>query len=199
MLYFANPSTQPIRDAMQDQPKLGFIATPDSSRPCQRVDGAQWCADNGCFGKKDFDEARWWRWLTAQVKHLNTCLFATAPDVVGNHVATIERSEQWLPKIRELGFPAAFVAQDGAEPDTIPWSTFDVLFVGGTTAWKLGQQARRVISHAKSIGMWVHFGRVNSARRYRYADHLGCDSADGTFLIFGPDKNLPKLIANCTK
>lgn len=34
-----------------------------------------------------------------------------------------------------------------------------------------------------------------SERRYRYAHALGCDSADGTFLTFGPDANLPRFKA----
>jgi hypothetical protein len=44
-----------------------------------------------------------------------------------------------LPKIRALGVPAALVAQDGLEDmiDKIPWDSFDVLFIGGSTAFKL--------------------------------------------------------------
>ena len=38
-------------------------------------------------------------------------------------------------------------------------------------------------------------GRVNSERRWRYADAIGVDSCDRTFLTFGPDTNLPKLLA----
>jgi hypothetical protein len=38
-------------------------------------------------------------------------------------------------------------------------------------------------------------GRVNSERRYRYARAIGCDSVDGTKLVFGPDENLPQVLA----
>lgn len=38
-------------------------------------------------------------------------------------------------------------------------------------------------------------GRVNSGKRLKLADNWGCDTADGTFLAFGPDKNLPRLLA----
>lgn len=41
----------------------------------------------------------------------------------------------------------------------------------------------------------MHMGRVNSERRLRYADAIGCDSADGTYLAFGPDVNLPDVLA----
>jgi hypothetical protein len=37
-------------------------------------------------------------------------------------------------------------------------------------------------------------GRVNSQERLRYARHIGCDSVDGTYLAFGPDRNLPRLL-----
>lgn len=37
-------------------------------------------------------------------------------------------------------------------------------------------------------------GRVNSRSRLKIAEWFGCDSADGTYLAYGPDKNLPKLL-----
>jgi hypothetical protein len=36
-------------------------------------------------------------------------------------------------------------------------------------------------------------GRVHSLDRLRAAVGIGCDSADGTFLRFGPDTNWPRL------
>jgi hypothetical protein len=35
-------------------------------------------------------------------------------------------------------------------------------------------------------------GRVNSLKRLRIANSFGCDSADGTYLAFGPDINLTR-------
>jgi hypothetical protein len=172
---------------------LGYIDTPaqGNTRPAE----VAWCADNGCFADK-WDEAKWWRFLERNAHRAETCLFAVAPDVVGDAVATLERSRPWLAKIRGLGYPVAFVAQDGCEAgDLIPWGDFDVLFIGGSTAWKLGAAARAVVAEAKSRGLWVHMGRVNSQRRYAYAAAIGCDSSDGTFLTFGPEVNLPRLLA----
>jgi hypothetical protein len=37
-------------------------------------------------------------------------------------------------------------------------------------------------------------GRVNSLKRLRYAEMIGCDSVDGTYLTFAPDENLPRLL-----
>lgn len=75
----------------------------------------------------------------------------------------------------------------------MPWHTFDVLFIGGSTEWKLGPGARALVAEAKRRGKWVHMGRVNSGRRWSYAEHIGCDSVDGTFLAFGPDLNMRRL------
>jgi hypothetical protein len=131
--------------------------------------------------------------LKKHAPEAGSCVFATAPDVVGDAAATLARSVPWLPRIRALGYPAAFVAQDGQESLPVPWDEFDVLFVGGSTKWKLGAAARLLVGEAKRRGKHVHMGRVNSYRRFRYAEAIGCDSVDGTFLVFGPEVNLPRL------
>lgn len=191
MLYFANPSTPRVVDAMREG-KLGFISTPAQGNT--RPSGVTWCADNGCFGKGYPGDDSWFAWLTRNASDAGSCAFAVAPDVVGDAAGTLERSRPWLPRIRALGYRAALVAQNGLETMAVPWDEFDALFIGGDTAWKLGHHARALVREAKRRGKWVHMGRVNSARRYRYAEHIGCDSVDGTYLVFGPDVNLPKLL-----
>jgi hypothetical protein len=172
---------------------IGFIDTPGQGQPVPV--GATWCADNGCYGKGWPGYAAWWAWLQQRTPEAGTCLFATAPDVVGDAAATLARSAPWLPRIRELGYPAALVAQDGLELLAVPWDTFDVLFIGGSTGWKLGRHARQLVKDARARGKWVHMGRVNSGLRYRYAEAIGCQSVDGTFLTHGPDVNLPQVLA----
>jgi hypothetical protein len=202
VLYFANPCGAAVVEAMKSG-ALGFIDTPAQGN--RRPDDVSWVADNGAFSDK-FDEDKWWKFLTDNAHRASSCLFAVAPDVVGDAEATIERSGPWLQRIRDLGYPVAFVAQDGltcwrGELTTdgfktgISWDSFDCLFVGGSTDWKLGAHARQIVHEAKRRGKWVHMGRVNSERRWRYADAIGVDSCDGTFLTFGPDVNLPKLLA----
>lgn len=171
---------------------IGYIDTPAQRNV--RPDDVRWCADNGCFSNR-WNEAKWWKFLTDNAHRASSCLFAVAPDVVGDAWATQLRSMPWLEKIRALGYPVAYVAQNGARADRLPWDHFDVLFIGGTTDWKLGSVARALTFEAKRRGKWVHMGRVNSERRFRYAKDIGCDSADGTFLTFGPDTNLPRLLA----
>lgn len=190
-MYFANPTTGTVKYMASGV--LGFIDTPGQGNI--RPQGVVWCADNGCFNDARFDIHRWWAWLESHAVDAALCRFAVAPDVVGDAEATLRRSRSWLPMIGHLGYPAAFVAQDGIERIQIPWDSFAALFIGGTTVFKLGPIARRVVYEAKNRGKYVHCGRVNSLRRYRYAEAIGCDSVDGTFLVFGPEKNLPRLLS----
>lgn len=193
MLYLANPTGKKTVEAMQAG-KLGFIATPKQGNPLPP--GVAWCADNGCFGKGYPGDLKWLAWLEKLSDRAADCLFATAPDVVGDAQATLERSRPLLPKIRALGYPAALVAQDGLEDLEVPWDEFDAFFIGGSTEWKLGTAAKRLAQEAKRRGKWVHGGRVNSRKRYNYfALEVGADSVDGTYLVFGPDINLPKLLS----
>lgn len=172
--------------------RLAFIDTPRQGNA--RPDDVQWMADNGCFSDK-WDWRTWWTFLANNADRADSCLFAVAPDVVGDAAATLEKSAPWMPQMRDLGYRVAFVAQDGQESLPVPWDEFDALFIGGSTEWKLGPHARELAAEAKRRGRWVHMGRVNSERRYRYAAAIGCDSADGTYLTFGPDVNLPQLLS----
>jgi hypothetical protein len=156
-------------------------------------DGAWLCADNGAYGKGYPGDDAWWTWL--QTLPAERCAFAVAPDVPFDATGTLAKSRPWLARIRSLGIPAALAAQDGIETLDVPWDEFDVLFIGGTTEWKLGRHARTLIREARLRGKPVHMGRVNSAQRLRYAEHIGCDSVDGTYIAFGPDLNLPDVLA----
>lgn len=171
-----------------------MIATPKQGNPIPLR--AAWCADNGCFGKGYPGDEQWFAWLESfTLEERARCRFAVAPDVVADAAATIARSTPWLPRIRGIGYPAAFVAQDGQEHLPVPWGELDVLFIGGSTAWKLSPAARRLVADAKAHDKRVHMGRVNSERRIRYAHAIGCDSVDGTYLSFGPDLLLPDVLA----
>tara|TARA_R100001510_G_C7633424_1_gene191957 strand:+ start:297 stop:902 length:606 start_codon:yes stop_codon:yes gene_type:complete len=149
-------------------------------------------ADNGCFVQSEkYSDEGYLNWLNKLNR--KSCLFATAPDVVGDAEKTRERSYPMLPKIRSLGFKAAFVIQDGETPDQILWDELDAIFVGGSTNWKLGPEAADIASEAKKRNKWVHMGRVNSFKRMRLAAAIGCDSVDGTYVAFAPDKNKGKV------
>lgn len=189
MLYLANASSPKARDAMRAG-LIGQMVTPAEGR--KPLPGVAYAADNGKFGKGYPGDDVWFAWLDSLPRE--HCLFAVAPDVVADAVATLRESRPWLPRIRALGFPAAFVAQDGLEHLEVPWDEFDVLFIGGSTAWKLSPHAARLAREAKDRDKRVHMGRVNSGRRKAIAELFECDTVDGTFLAFGPDANLPRLL-----
>lgn len=172
--------------------ELGMIVTPAQGNA--HVD-CVWAGDNGCFGKGYPGDEGYLEFLESRVQYVDRCLFAVAPDVVADAAATLARSAPFLPLIRAMGYPAAFVAQDGLESLPVPWDSFDVLFIGGSTAWKLGPHAAALIAEAKRRGKGTHIGRVNSERRYRRFATLGADSCDGTYIAFGPDQNLPDVLA----
>lgn len=198
MLYLANPCSPAVTAAMTTEPGaidgLGDIDTPaqGNARPA----GIAWCADNGCYGSGWPGYEAWYAWLTRNAADAPTCLFATAPDVVANAWATEARSRPWLPRVRDLGDPVAYVAQDGMEYSSWDlWDEIDCLFIGGSTEWKLSPEAATLARCAASYGKWVHLGRCNSFKRYAYAwDECHADSVDGTYLTFGPDKNLPNVL-----
>lgn len=195
MLYLSGTENPALREMAMNGYAIGVIHTFSGKWPTARHEGyAAWAVDNGCFTAGErFDLGAFICWLVALPDH-ERCLFATAPDVVGDAAATWKRSAPVLPVLRRLGFKAALVAQDGLDTAALDWDAFDCLFVGGTTAYKLSEDAYAAVLEAKARGKHTHMGRVNSLRRLRAAAVGGYDSADGTFLKFGPDKNLPRLL-----
>lgn len=161
-------------------------------------DDRLWAADNGCFNRPhEYDEDSYLGWLKRWSHVADRCLFATAPDVRPEFsptpaTDTITRSRPTFPKLRDLGYRAALVGQDGMELVELPWGEFDAFFIGGSDDWKLGP-ARHLVDEAKSRGLWVHAGRVNSYRRLKLMWQWGCDSADGTFVKYAPDHNIGRL------
>lgn len=193
MRYLATPSGPDVRAAMSAG-LLGCMTTPAQGNVIP--EGALYACDNGKFGKGWPGYAPWFAWLTRTVARYGAarCLWAVAPDVPFDAAGTLAESLPWLAHIRDLGIPAAFAAQDGCDQLGIPWDAFDVLFLAGSTQWKIGPVAARLSEEAHARGKTAHMGRVNSRRRLQIADVYGCDSADGTFLAFGPDANLPQLL-----
>ena len=140
--------------------------------------------DNGVFTAK-FDGRRFLNYLDALKPHQSRCLFVVAPDIVGECHGTLAQFKEWYPRLRADGWPVAYAAQDGSE--TLPLPECQAVFIGGSTEWKLGAGALEVIHAAKSRGLWIHVGRVNSQRRIRHFQLAGVNSVDGTTIAFSPD------------
>jgi hypothetical protein len=143
--------------------------------------GISWAADNDCF--QGLDAAAYVRMLDA-IQGVPGCLFVTVPDVVADARKTAELFELWHGAVQRRGLPVALVAQDGIEHMGRwldgQWHRLNCLFVGGSTEWKLGAEAERLVREANDRGLWTHMGRVNSRKRFDYARAIGCDSVDGS-------------------
>lgn len=194
MLYLSTPSGPDVCAAMSAG-LFGCMTTPAQGNVLPP--GAKWAADNGKFGKGWPGPEAWYLWLKDTVERYGPdgCLFAVAPDRPFDAAGTLSESRPWLPMIRDLGIPAAFAAQDGCEYGLLPdWDEFDVLFLAGTTDWKVGEVAMSLSWEAKDRGKQVHMGRVNSLERLQVADFFKCDTADGTYFAFGPTTNLNRAL-----
>lgn len=73
----------------------------------------------------------------------------------------------------------ALVLQDGIGNFSIDWSKVDAVFVGGSDAFKISDEAISACKVAKMLGKWVHVGRVNTVERVRNWIGLA-DSIDGS-------------------
>lgn len=188
MLGAAHPTIMRMR-ATPNGAMLGRLAQP---RDYSRVDataaaGVPWAADNDAFNGGFDVEA--WRKMLAAIRGVPGCRFCTAPDVVGNALETADLFLQYATEIRAAGLPVGLVLQDGIT--SVPWDELDAVFVGGTTDFKLGPVAARIVREARSRGKWIHMGRVNTVGRIRYAATIGCDSFDGTQWSRWRDTHLP--------
>lgn len=193
MIYLSGALTTAMRG--HPRPDIGFMLNPANGQGGQgELAWMDWAADNGRFATPDtWDAGNWLEWLASLRRWRARCLFAVAPDTVGDAQATLALSLPYLPTIRQLGYRVAFVTQDGCTPVLVPWGGIDCLFVGGTDAWKLSESSWALCAEARQRGKWVHVGRVNSLRRLRACRVSLVDSADGTYVRFGPDRNLPKV------
>jgi hypothetical protein len=159
---------------------LGHLLTPWNRNSVGSLlrTGLPFAIDNGVFGPKGFDEARFLR-LLDRAQGQPGCLFVVAPDVVADAKATLAQWSWWSALIRARGLPVAFVGQDGQEDLPLP-DDMGAYFVGGSTRWKLSQASADLCREAKRRSLPVHIGRVNSLRRLRTAYEFGADSIDGS-------------------
>ena len=196
MLYLANPSTEPIRRAMSEG-LLGCIVTPGQGNKLPPPPVA-FAIDNGCGPGKagigagypgDREYLEFLSRMSARARE--RCLFAVAPDVVCDAGAS---ASDWR------GFTARCAKGSGRPSRSQPRTGLRIWMSPGTrsmcrssAATPDGNSARlpeKLVSEAKKRHKKVHMGRVNSLKRLRYAEAIGCDTADGTYLTFAPDQNL---------
>jgi hypothetical protein len=186
-----------------DRTRVGVLFSPANRNTDRAIDGRVWGVDNGAFNS--FDANQFIKMLE-RLRGVPGCRFVTAPDVVGDAVATLKLFETWEPIVRALGYPVALVAQNGLRVSDVPWPRIDALFIGGTpecrrcayvrpvreftrtrcphcsgklSDWKLSREVDELLAYAAARGKWRHVGRVNSRLRMRHFWGLA-DSCDGS-------------------
>ncbi len=189
MLLLVQGATATMR-RLKGTKNLGVLLSPNAhNSPATLLKmGYPMAVDNSCF--TGFDEPAYLRLLDLIDGY--SVLWVTAPDVVGDAVATLELFEKWEPLLHARGFPVALVAQDGLTVDRVPWDRIECLFIGGTDNWKLSDAAVALCREAKRCGKLVHIGRCNSFVRIRAAMAMGADSTDGSQFSWWPDRYIPK-------
>jgi len=170
------------------RPDVGIMLNTNAGTAREHLAAGPWAVENGGYTSATFDAGPWLSHLEARLaQYLPTCLFAIAPDVLGDPVETRRRSRPVIPRLQALGFPVAYVAQPGCTASEVPWEEIACLFAGGDRRWKADAAMFALVDLARDRGKWVHFGAVNS---WRYIQALaaagGVDSVDGTHLKFDP-------------
>jgi hypothetical protein len=165
MMYLSNSFGPTQREKVASGEYAGWLVSPQTYGIPQGIkSGECWAGDNGCF-TDSWTERRFTEWLMLMFPYSDTCLFMVAPDKLGDWKATWNLWHIWQPRFRRLGFPAAYVGQDGQPVDWIPWDTMDVYFVGGTDDWKDTAESLALVTLCRRAGIPVHLGRGNTRPR----------------------------------
>lgn len=138
--------------------------------------GGTFAIDNGAFS--GFRANEFAKLLDREADRKSDCMFVTVPDVVASARRTLELWEfrtRWAD-----GWPLALVAQDGLEDMPVPWTELAALFIGGGDPWKDSKASQDLVRTAKTLGVHVHVGRVNTPKRYELFADLGADTCDGS-------------------
>jgi len=104
----------------------------------------------------------------------NKPLWLVVPDVVGNRIKTIRNWRKWHDILIPYKIDLAFAVQDGMTANDVPGDA-DLIFVGGTTEWKV-----ETMPYWASLFPRVHVARVNGWQRLIKCWQLGVESIDGT-------------------
>ena len=155
--------------------------------------GMPWALDNGCFKEYDPDGIKR---MLIRYQGVDGCKFAVLPDVVCDHAGTRLLASAWIGTYQLMGYPIAFVLQNGVTPDSVPWDSISAVFIGGDTAFKYSDTVRMLVDDAKQLEKWVHMGRVNSNRRIKYAQSIGCDSFDGSGFSIAPRSKIKTCLSS---
>jgi hypothetical protein len=108
--------------------------------------------------------------------------FIVAPDIVGGGLESLERSLEWVQRLRE--YPQVLIpVQDGMTPDDVRphVGRWVGIFIGGTTEWKWQTLAQwGALARETKVDCYLHVGRVNGQDKIERCAMAGAHSFDGT-------------------
>jgi hypothetical protein len=188
LVMIANNTGREARRLLETFPdRIGHIYSPGGFRgPWQNYG-----VDNGAFTEwskgRPFQSAPFIALLNRLKTAAHAPRWVAVPDVVTDKEGTLERWREWEPRLREYGWPLAFVVQNGMKAIDVPASA-DAIFVGGDTEWKQATAHYWCERFAR-----VHVGRVNGEKDLWRYHRAGAESCDGTGWFRGARKQLDGL------
>lgn len=164
----------------------GWMVTPVDMGGAIR-EGMPYALDNGAWSafcqQSEWDEGAF---ITALERYGEGADFIVVPDVVGNAEATLKLAPVWVSRLVSMPKLKGYLliaGQDGMQLDDLApllaMSPRVGVFIGGSSEWK----ERVIIPWGRSLngrGVYVHVGRVNTARRIHLCGHGMVNSFDGT-------------------
>lgn len=169
--------------------RIGWLLSPAGWRKPHRW--ITYALDNDRFAAtvnaRPWDEAAYMEMLAKAQTVTLPPLWVLVPDVPFNRDGTLAEWGKWAPILKAYGWRLAFAVQDGMTHADVP-SDASVIFVGGTTDWKL-----------ETILYWcahnddVHVGRVNGYRMLWHCHDAGVKTCDGTGFFRGNQDQLAGL------
>jgi len=161
---------------------VGVLLSPAYFRKVPLDPWMPFVLDNDAYGawrdKKAWSQRAWLEMFAAIRLTGRTPLWAAVPDVVADAQGTLDNWQRYAFEVQRLGWPTAFCVQDGMTPKQVPKDA-DVIFVGGTDAWKF-----------PNLHLWtgnfprVHCGRV-APSMFERCEQMGCESVDGSSWFVG--------------
>jgi hypothetical protein len=153
-----------------------------SAAGCLRSEGFRYALDNGAWSAytsgRPFDD----RAFGVALRKMGAAAdWTVIPDIVAGGLASLDLSLRWMRRVLDESPRALLAVQDGMCAADVRGFLGDRvgLFVGGSTKWK-EETIPAWSALGRSVGCWVHVGRVNTARRISVCTGAGANSFDGT-------------------
>lgn len=153
-----------------------------SARGVLRHEGFGYALDNGAWTAHQIGETFDAPAFTRAIDKLGAGAdFIVVPDIVEGGLPSLDFSMAWIDELMTVGPRLLIAVQDGMTPRHLTGVVSDKvgIFVGGSTDWKLST----LMSwgrFARSQGLYLHVGRVNTCRRIAHCAASSADSFDGS-------------------